>query len=162
MFLLLLSLMFFSSHFLLYHSMQNWEIIKNIINWEIIEDIIKKSLRVRLDEPTKIKGLKMLDERYGQELLEIPPDEIEKELIGYYIKELKGKTDAEEIELEDDEEDDFFEELEEKAQTHPELQYISQIVQMNPEFKKIIKKLRKASKEQEEKDDDRRNETMYI
>jgi hypothetical protein len=151
--------------------LEPWQAIEKILNWLLIEDIIRKVTNTKLDEETKLIGLRKLGKTYGESLFEMPPDEIEKELVAIYIESMKKNKKYVEPEKpikkmdEGEEEKDFIEGLDERAKLIPELQYFNSMMKKNPEFKKIVKKLRFAKNEDEEEDLDKDNDpsdTMYI
>ena len=139
--------------------------LRNILNWNLVEEIIKKMLLVKLDDDTREEGLEIIVHKYSDKVLELPPDEVERELVNIYTEILGKKIDAEEIDtdeaLEEIEDEEFLDEIEKNAEFIPEFKYISQMVKMNPEFKTILKQLRKQHNS-DESDEKRSNESMYI
>lgn len=137
----------------------------------LIEDIVRKATNLLLDDDVKISGLKKLGKIYGDNLYEMPPDEIEKELIAIYVEALKkGNKYFDQSRIfkkpeETEEEKEFIDELDERAKAVPELQYFNQMMRKNPEFKKIVKKLRSAKNQDEDDDEDLDSnpaDSMYI
>lgn len=152
-------------------TLEPWQAIEKILNWMLIEDIVRKVTSTLLDEETRLVGLKKLGKIYGVNLYEMPPDEIEKELIAIFIETIKKSNKYIEQpkslkRLKDNEEDkEFTDDLDERAKVVPELQYFNQMIKKNPEFKKIVKRLRSAKNQDEDEDEDLDNnpaDTMYI
>ena len=111
---------------------------------------------MELDDKTKEEGLKTFENNHPneEEIYELEPEEIEQELIGIYIKLLEKKYKGLPKKKKG-----ILIDLQEGTNMTPEFDYISKIMERNPEFRRLLKRMQRKEDEDEE-DDDKSN--LYI
>jgi ribosomal protein L29 len=122
----------------------------NVLNWTIIQELVKKTTGTILTEEMKLKGIALFRQKHpnNDEIYELEPEDIEKELFYIYMQMLKGRfqdvaktlKNPPEIKHEAEFDEELLEEMENQFGFIPEINYLSKMMKNNPELRKLFKK----------------------